>query len=234
MDKTWRGSIHLRIAASVRDICEHSRDDVASRLEELTATAVDNVPGAQYAGITMSDRKGHVETATATGWYPRLLDDVQKRHQQGPCLQAALDGLVVSVDDLRTDSRWPDFQRDALAEAPTRSILSIPIATTYRTTGSLNFYAEKPHAFGPESCELAVIWAAHTTQAWDALLRDNQLRAAVASRDIIGQAKGMLMERYRIDAAAAFDMLRELSQKTNTPVREVSRKIVQAEHLSPE
>ena len=94
------------------------------------------------------------------------------------------------------------------------------------TMGALNVFAEEPGAFGPESETIGLIFAAHSSVAWNTARRDEQFKKALASRDIIGQAKGMIMERYGVDAVQAFDMLRKLSQDSNTPVTQIAAKLV--------
>jgi putative methionine-R-sulfoxide reductase with GAF domain len=221
-------NIHMRIAALIRDLYARAPAEVATALDELTAAAAHHVPGAQYAGITAIDRRGRIDTLSATGRYPGLVDVIQRRHQQGPCLEAVREDHIVRVDDLSNDTRWPHYRRDALAETPIRSVLSFAMSAGQDPLGALSLYSEQPYAFEAESEDLGFVWAAHAALAWSALRRDMQFRSALASRDIIGQAKGMLMERYRIDADRAFDRLRQLSQESNIPVAEISRRLVEA------
>ena len=223
-------NIHVQIAALIRDVHEREPEEMATVLDELTATAAHYVPGAQYAGITAIDRHGRIDTPAATGDYPGLLDVIQKRHQQGPCLQAVREHHTVRVDDLTSDIRWPHYRRDALAQTPVRSVLSFAMSANGHALGALNFYAERPHAFDAESEDLGFVYATHAALAWNALRRATQFRSALASRDIIGQAKGMIMERYQIDAVEAFDRLRQLSQQSNIRVAEISRRLVEADH----
>ena len=96
--------------------------------------------------------------------------------------------------------------------------------------GALNFYSDRVDAFDEESLEVGLILATHTAVAWNLLLRDDQFRSALTSRDVIGQSKGMLMERYSIDAVAAFGLLRRLSQETNTPLISVAEQVIQTSH----
>lgn len=96
-------------------------------------------------------------------------------------------------------------------------------------TSALNFYAEKPNAFDGEAEELAIVYAAYTGTAWMAASRSEQFRKALASRDVIGQAKGMIMERFKIDGEQAFQFLKRLSQKSNTPLVEVARELTQSD-----
>lgn len=90
----------------------------------------------------------------------------------------------------------------------------------------MNIYAEQPHAFEAESRTLGLIFAAHSSVAWNSARRDEQFRRALASRDIIGQAKGMVMERYGVTAVQAFDLLRKLSQDSNVPLLQVATELV--------
>jgi len=225
VDRRSRQGIDVRLAALIRDVQDRRPTEMASALDELTVTAVQYVPAAQYAGITVIDGRGRLDTQSSIGRYPALLDVIEQRHQEGPCLQAVRHHHTVCVDDLDTETQWPNYQRDALAQTPIHSVLSYRLAANHRTLGALNFYAERPNAFDNESETLGFVYATHAALAWNALRRDIQFRNALASRDIIGQAKGMLMERHQINADVAFDLLRQLSQESNTPVAELSRKI---------
>jgi transcriptional regulator with GAF, ATPase, and Fis domain len=225
VDRRSRQGIDVRLAALIRDVQDRRPTEMASALDELTVTAVQYVPAAQYAGITVVDGRGRLDTQSSIGRYPALLDVIEQRHQDGPCLQAVRHHHTVRVDDLDTETRWPNYQRDALAQTPIHSVLSYRLAANHRTLGALNFYAERPNAFDNESETLGFVYATHAALAWNALRRDIQFRDALASRDIIGQAKGMLMERHQINAEAAFNLLRQFSQESNTPVAELSRRI---------
>jgi hypothetical protein len=211
----------------IRDVQNRPPTEVAMALGELTVTAVQYVPGAQYAGITVTDGRGRIDTPSAVGPYPRLLDSIQQDHHEGPTLQAIREHDTVRVDDLSTETRWPNYRSVALAQSPIRSVLSFVLLADRRALGALSFYAERPHAFDAEAERLAFVYATHAALAWNTLRRDIQFRDALASRDIIGQAKGMLMERHQIDAEEAFNLLRQLSQESNTAVAELARRIVQ-------
>jgi AmiR/NasT family two-component response regulator len=94
------------------------------------------------------------------------------------------------------------------------------------TTAALNFYAEPVNAFDDGSVNLGLIFATHTALVWNMMGRDLQFRSALVSRDVIGQAKGRLMERFDIDAAEAFELLRQMSQESNTPITHIARRVV--------
>jgi len=96
--------------------------------------------------------------------------------------------------------------------------------------GALNFYAENPHAFSDDSVELGAVFANHIALAWSMMRRHDQFRSALASRDIIGQAKGVIMERFNLDAVEAFDLLARLSQQSNTKLFDIARALIDTEH----
>jgi GAF domain-containing protein len=217
---------HRRIADIVRDLHARPEADADTVIAELAEHAAVEVPGALYAGVTVTRDQKHVDTPAATHPYPLLLDKIQQRHREGPCLESAWDEETIHVPDLENDQRWPSYRRDALAETPIRSIMAFQLFIADRTMGALNVYAEQPRAFDEESKTIGLIFAAHTSVAWNTARRDDQFRRALASRDIIGQAKGMIMARYGVNAVQAFDMLRKLSQDSNTPVTQIAAELV--------
>jgi hypothetical protein len=154
-----------------------------------------------------------------------LLDRLQAQHQEGPCLSAAWADHVVHVPDLTTERRWPTYAAEALEQTDIRSILAFQLFADQQTMGALNFYADRPDAFGAADVETGLALATHTVLAWSLIRRDDQFRSALASRDLIGQAKGIIMERFSIGAVQAFELLRRLSQQSNSPLIEVAQRI---------
>ncbi|BBX16925.1 transcriptional regulator [Mycolicibacterium duvalii] len=217
---------HLRVAELVQGLHNRTDGDTDSVIAELAEHAAVEIPGAQYAGITLSKSSKRIETPAATAHWPLLLDKIQQRHLEGPCLTAAWEEKTVHVPDLENDDRFPNYRRDALAETPIRSVMAFQLFIAGETLGALNIYAEQPHAFEAESRTLGLIFAAHSSVAWNSARRDEQFRRALASRDIIGQAKGMVMERYGVTAVQAFDLLRKLSQDSNVPLLQVATELV--------
>lgn len=197
----------LRVVELVRGLVQGASADIAAVLGELSGSAVAAVPGAQYAGVTVVRRRQDIESVCATGRYPIALDEVQRRYGEGPCLSAAWERRGIRVDDLAADERWPRYRGAAIEQTPIRSILSFGLFGDGNTEGALNFYAEKARAFDEESEHVGSLLALHTALVWYMLRRDQQFRAALASREIIGQAKGMLMERFKMDATTAFARL---------------------------
>jgi transcriptional regulator with GAF, ATPase, and Fis domain len=226
------GKLVQDVAALVR-LLQREVTDGDALLTELTQSAVRAVPGASHAGITVAERDGSVHTAaSSTSRYPALLDKIQQTHREGPCLSAAWQQHMIRIDDLTVDERWRAFCRDAVEQTPIRSIMSFRLFADLKKMGALNFYAEQPAVFDDDAVESGLILATHAALAWKLVRREEQFRSALGSRDIIGQAKGMLMERFKIDAVQAFELLKRLSQNSNTPVAAVARQLVESEHPS--
>jgi hypothetical protein len=205
---------------------QRGQSELNEGLGELVDSAVLHIPGAQYAGMTVVSRTKGISTAAATNHYAMLLDEIQQRHQEGPCASAAWHHHTVHIDDMETEERWPHYRQDALTETPVRSVLAFEVFVDNDIMGALNFYAERPRAFQQDSIEIGVIFATHIALAWSVLRRSDQFRSALASRDIIGQAKGIIMERFHVDAIRAFELLTRLSQSSNTKLVEVAQQIV--------
>ena len=154
-----------------------------------------------------------------------LLDEIHSRYHQGPCLSAATLQQSVRIDDLVCDDRWPRYRSAALRQTPIRPILSFGMFKQGVSSAALNFYAESLNVFDDESVNLGLIFATHAALVWNMMRRDQQFRVALVSRDIIGQAKGRLMERFDIDAAEAFERLKQMSQDGNMPIAQVAQRV---------
>jgi GAF domain-containing protein len=217
---------HLRIAEVVQQLHGRADTDSDTVIAELAEHAAVEIPGAQYAGITLTRNAKHIDTPAATHKWPIVLDEIQQLHREGPCVTAAWEEKTIHVADLETDVRFPLYRRDALERTPIRSIMAFQMFIVGETIGALNVYAEQPRAFEQASRDIGMIFAAHTSVAWNAARRDEQFKRALASRDTIGQAKGMIMERYGVDAVQAFGLLRKLSQDSNVPLVQVAEELV--------
>lgn len=199
---------------------------VDERLRAVTASAVDLIPSKSCAGILLVSKGTKFETVAPTSPLLRKLDSVQEELGQGPCVVAAIKNLVVRSDDLRSETRWPQFTAAAV-DAGILSSISFQLYTAREKMGALNLFAFEPNAFGPEQEAMVEVLAAHAALALTAARTEEQLRSAISSRDIIGQAKGMLMERFAIDAIQAFELLTKLSQETNTRLNVVAQQVIE-------
>jgi GAF domain-containing protein len=211
------GELMGQIARSLQE--EHG--DVEATLQTLTETAVGIVPGAEEGTITYVTGRRRVEPRAATADLPQQVDEMQDRVQEGPCLDAVWEQETVRVEDMRTEPRWPRFAAEAVALGVLSS-LSLQLFVEGDNLGALNLYARQPHAFGEESEDVGLVLAAHAAVAVAGARTEQHLRRAVSSRDLIGQAKGILMERYRISADQAFQVLARVSQQTNRRLADVA------------
>jgi ANTAR domain/GAF domain len=215
-----------RVESLLRQVQGGKATEAELLLWDLVAAALDGISAASEVGITVASKHADISTLASTGPVAKALDDIQRRHQEGPCVAAAWANHMVRVDDLTTETRWPAYAEEALAQTSVRSILAFQLFADNRTMGALNFYAEEPRAFDAAAVEMGLLYATHTALAWNLLRRDEQYRSALASRDVIGQAKGILMERFSVDAVQAFDLLRRLSQQSNTALVDVAHRVV--------
>lgn len=158
---------------------------------------------------------------------------IQGQYGAGPCLSAARDEDIIRVDDIEVDSRWPEYSRAVTECTPKRSVLSLAVVTDSPGLSALNVYTEKPNAFDVGTTDATLTYATYTAIAWRTARRDEQFHQTLESRDIIGQAKGMAMERFKIDATQAFDLLKRLSQSSNTPLTRIAAELVRAEEREP-
>lgn len=177
------------------------------------------------AGVLLTAKRGKSTTVVDTSELVRRLDEVQDRQQEGPCLEAASGELVVRSNDFAKEPRWPKFARAAIA-AGVHSGLSFGLYGSTQTAGALNIFGSKPNAFNAESEAIGLVLASHAAAAILASRHGEQLQSAMASRDTIGQAKGIIMERFNVDAVRAFELLRQLSQTDNIPLAVIAQRVV--------
>jgi GAF domain-containing protein len=199
--------------------------DMEDVLDGVTSSAVELLTGADTAGVLLVSKGGKFESLSGTSELIYKLDQLQEKFNEGPCLDAAVIELVVRTEDFQAEARWPKYSR-AVCELGVRSSISFKLYTGERTAGALNIFSRKPHSFDADAEVIGSILAAHAAAAILASRDSQQLQAALLSRDIIGQAKGILMERFTVDAIGAFEMLRKLSQQMNVRLAEVAQRIV--------
>lgn len=199
--------------------------DVTAILRRIVEASVAQVEGADFAGITVLSRSS-VSTPVATDELVWRVDETQYALGEGPGLNAAINREpVVRVDNLCIDERWPRFAAAAV-DLGVHSMLSFQLYTHRDALGSLNLYALRPNAFTEDSVHTGRILAAHAAIAASSTVQHANLRAALESRDLIGQAKGILMERFRVTPDQAFNLLIVASQRTNRKLRDIAEQLV--------
>ena len=216
--------------------------DLTEVLTDITHVALPQISGAEAASITLV-RGRRADTAAYVGQMALDADELQYARGHGPCLEAGEGGQVLIIDDMRTEQRWPDYTA-AAAEHGIGSSLSVPLPFQSVTVGALNTYATEPHSLGQEglpAAEDVASWVALAVGNAEAAARTVEdlegLRTAMKSRAVIEQAKGVLIERYRLTEDRAFAVLIRASQNNNVKVRDIADHLVstgellgQAEH----
>lgn len=214
-------------------------DDLHEALGRVARVAARVVEPCDAASVTLW-RDGAPATAATSGPGAQELDELQYREQEGPCVSCVREGTVFRVVDLREESRWPSYVR-ASAGSSLRSSASLPLSAHGQVVGALNLYAAGPGAFRAQDVALGELLASHAAVAVHGASlyyasRDltGQLREAMESRSVIEQAKGVLMARERVDAEAAFELMRRTSQHANRNLRDVAAEVVASTSARPE
>jgi GAF domain-containing protein len=200
-------------------------------LHDITGIARRAMPGTEAASITLlQDDDAH--TAAYDGQLAMDADELQYEQGYGPCMDAGRAGEVLLITDMAAEERWPGYTARAI-EHGVGSSLSLPLPFRYTTVGALNAYASAAHAFSASDVDLGeevATWVALAISNAEAStltaqeLRD--MRTAMVSRAVIEQAKGVLVERYKVTADQAFTLLARASQHADVKLRDVADELV--------
>jgi GAF domain-containing protein len=212
---------------------QHSLESVLQKVTDLAARVL---PGEPVTSVTIIG-DGRPATPAASHPLARQLDRAQYAQNSGPCLEAASTGQLVEVVDTGADERWGSFPQLA-AQRGCRSLLSFPLPPQELIRGGLNVYARTDAPLDERSRELAARFAAYAVVPVSnmylyetAVERAEHLRAALDSRAVIDQAKGILMERHKWPADRAFSALAQVSMETNRKVRDIAAQLVETGEL---
>lgn len=198
--------------------------DVDESLTLLTASAVDSIPPVHYASISHRVDGKPIETLAPTHPLAVAVDELQYELAEGPCFDVALDDTIALSNDLASEARWPRFGPRA-AELGIGSQLAMVLLAEKRERAAVNLYSRDRQAFDG-GFDVAELFAAQAGLVMGFGRTIKQLDHALGSRTVIGQAVGILMERYSIDQHQAFEYLTRLSQTTNTKLRIVAESLV--------
>jgi hypothetical protein len=230
------------LAMAFAQMAEHlyAADNFDEVLNRIVKTAVSTIVGSEMASITVRSDTDTYQTMASTHTAAVEVDRAQYETNEGPCLDAT-DQAFVHASSF-PDPRWP-----ALSSRPmdfgVQAVASYRLAATGRIIddsiiGSLNTYAGSPHAFNDEARGIGLILAAHASVAMRAIKEregleqlGKQLHEALSSRDVIGQAKGILMERLNVTPEDAFDILRTSSQQLNLKLRKIAQRLTETGEL---
>jgi GAF domain-containing protein len=208
----------------------HVKDaDLHPTLDAIISHAVATIEPAEHAGLILLVRGDLVPQATL-GEPPAELDALQQATGSGPCVDAARSQTAITVDNTLTDPRWPQFSERAAALG-VASMLCAPLWVDELRLGTLSLYGQKPDAFAPQHRQLTDLYATHAAIALADAQRTAQYQQALANRDTIGQAKGILVERLKVLPDEAFAVLSQASQAANRKLIVVARHLVESGEL---
>ena len=210
--------------ARASESINHSRtfQDTLDAIVHATSTSL---PEFAHVSISVRNGGGTFETSAGTDQLAWELDGVQYDLGEGPCVEAIEDEPVVVVQHLRHEQRWPRYVQEAMA----RGILSqvaVRLFTDSKHIAGLNLYSTERDEVSACSAETARLFATHAAIILGHAQAEEQLNQALQSRKVIGQAVGILMERYRIDADRGFQFLVRASSTSNLKLRDVAEEVV--------
>ncbi|MCF6379315.1 GAF and ANTAR domain-containing protein [Nocardioides KLBMP 9356] len=214
------------IATAARHLQE-SQDDVEATLQSAVHVTQVAIEGCDAAGLSMVKSGKVVKTLAATDDMVRAVDDLQYELEEGPCLDAMWRHVVVRSRDLGRDERWPTWGPRVVEETDARSMLSFRLFTNSNRLGALNLYSTSPDAFDDLALAEGVAIAAQVSMAVAAAQKLDIMSQGLVSRTVIGQATGILMERYDLDPVRAFSVLSRMSNEGNIKIRVLSAQIVE-------
>lgn len=194
-------------------------------LDCIVRVAVDTVPGFDHCGVTLVHRSGKVETMAASDPIVSELDSAQYALGEGPCFDTLRDSRNVVVHDMTRERRWPRYVKDAI-EAGIKSQIGLHLYADGHTVGALCLYRTTGQGIDPEAEGIAEIFATHAALALGRTRTVNDLNTALATRKVIGQAIGLVMERHQIDEKRAFDFLIRVSSTSHIKVRDLAEELV--------
>lgn len=219
---TGRDALATRLGRLARSLQQETNAERI--LQQLVCAAIDLIPGAEEGSISAVQGRRRVVSRAPSSELAARLDTLQNETGEGPCLDAIYEHQTVRVPDIGNEPRWPDFSTLA-AEAGTGSMLCFQLYVEGDNLGALNLYSTKVNTFTDESEHVGLLVAAHAAVGYAAAVKAEQLEAALKSRDLIGQAKGILMERYKIAESEAFSILDYASSCSNTKLHDIAERL---------
>ncbi|PXY21401.1 antitermination regulator [Prauserella muralis] len=198
--------------------------DVERMVSNIVAAAAATVPSADQAGVSLLER-GEMRSVAPSSDVVAKLDRLQHDIGEGPCVDAVFTRPIYRTGDIANDRRWPRFGT-AAAGAGVASMLAFRLFTSTTVVGALNLYSAKPDAFDEEAERVGELFAAHAAVALAGSRGQAQLHSALQTRDVIGMAKGILMQRHGLTPDQTFEMLVEASQHANVKLRDAAEWLV--------
>lgn len=218
------GMTLAEMALSIHE--EATVTDTVERVIDFARSAVD----CSHAGVVFVHAKQRIETIASTDPVVADLGAREMELGEGPDVSLGRDRDSLIVDDTHRDDRWPAWAA-AAAETGFRSMMGVRLYTSKRTIGSLNLYDSRPRHFSVGDLQVAHVLARHAALAMSRVQESDHLWQAIDARKLIGQAQGILMERFDLDDERAFEVLRRYSQNSNVKLRDVAQMVVDTRSL---
>lgn len=201
-------------------------DSPKEAMERAVMIATKIIPGCDAAGICVVYRGDRIDTHATSDDSLRQIDALQHELDEGPCLDALREDHTVISNDLASDDRWPDWGPQVVERVGLHSSVSYRLYSTDKDLGALNLYGRKASSFSAEDIADGLALAAHVGVALAAAQEVEHLERALSGRTVIGQATGILMERFDLAPDRAFSVLSRMSQQRNVKLRELAEQIV--------
>jgi transcriptional regulator with GAF, ATPase, and Fis domain len=215
-----------RMAELARDL--RSRRSSVLTLQHVVRATSEMVKNCDDVAVTIAHSDGTVETRAATGsGLAEQADQLQAQFREGPCIDTAWDHPLVLAQDLPDDGSWPRWGASVRDQLGIRSVLCVQLFTHEdHELGALQLFSTEPQAFSREAVDEVLGIAAHAAVALGTAADREALQFGLVRRTMIGQATGILMERYELDQHEAFELLRVASQESGRPVYDLAIELV--------
>lgn len=223
-----RYEFNRQLADAARAMVEEPATELT--LDRAVQTAAELIRNADLAGLSLFTVDG-VDTPAATHEDLRRIDGLQHDLREGPCVDALRETDVVRVGNVATDSRWPTWGPRISETFDIRSSLSFRLYSDGRKLAALTLYARKPDSFDHDDVVDGYAVAAQAAVTLAATSDHDQLHTALQSRQVIGEAVGMLRERFGMSSDRSFEVLKRLSSQQNVKLFHVARDIVDSGRL---
>ncbi len=204
--------------------------ETMKRLAELAVEAVD---GAESCSVTMVTGGKEIKNVAATTAFALRIDELQEETKEGPCLSSIKDHATFHIPDMSKEERWPAFSAGALEDTGTRSMLCFVLRLSDDATGAMNMISSELDAFSSQDMDTGTLFAAQAAVAMGNALEHShdqeeiaQLKVGIQTRQMIGQAVGILMSSRKIEADEAYEVLKKASQNSNIKLRDIATRVV--------
>ena len=209
----------------------HGHHGVQDVLQALVAGAVDVFPEVDHAGITVMHRDGRMETLVTTSEVVDHLARLQRTLHEGPLVDSLTTTPVVVCQEAHHEQRWPGYIPAAVAIG-LRAQVGLRLHTETHTIGGLNLYFTSSSTISEDTLAMAEVYASYVTAALGRAQAEDDMTRALGTRQLIGQATGVVMERYQLDPVDAFAFLVRAASTSETKLRDVARRVVEGDRLT--